>query len=329
MKSKRIKVVYLDSFAGLLERPLSSFSWNFEANFGWCPFVVPGWQIVQLKYESHIVWSNLTDQSFEEVKKMCSAGTPEPTVEDLVDKTRTSVSEEETSSHTTTSELHFPITDDEQVDERLSDAGLETSNEMPVSRANKSVHPVTTKSSFSITSEVQQKDLSDVFWHRPNHPNFFVCQRVKSSSFNEKALQVKNYFEALKRACASAAHLVPQVPLQLVGVNTFDRRVLYVRFQPNSELQRFVNHLNRLLHASGFSNHNALWFTPHITLMKLNGKQYNRFKINSKIVEKYRDEDFGTLLLRELHLCLMGASRDELGFHRSYGSVAFNPVTDE
>ncbi|KAG5448083.1 hypothetical protein CSKR_200668 [Clonorchis sinensis] len=39
--------------------------------------------------------------------------------------------------------------------------------------------------------------------------------------------------------------------------------------------------------------------------------------------EEFKSTDFGFLMLREFHLCLMGKARDEDGFYRNYGSIRF------
>ncbi|KAA0198198.1 hypothetical protein FBUS_08432 [Fasciolopsis buskii] len=91
-------------------------------------------------------------------------------------------------------------------------------------------------------------------------------------------------------------------------------------------LAPLVTHLNSALRSAGYRIPPSSRFNPHITLMKLNKKQYRRLKIDRSIVEKHSNVEFGSLLLRELHLCLMGASRDDQGFYRSYGSITLRPI---
>ncbi|THD28026.1 A-kinase anchor protein 7 isoform gamma, partial [Fasciola hepatica] len=312
---ERMTVSYLDNFAGLLERPLREFSWNFDADFGWCPFVVPGWQIVELKLNSQVVWNKILDQSFDEVRRSaCSASALPPKMESVVEET-------------------------DQTDSLFGDSR---------------------PSRFLVTTNVCDKDISDAFWHKHNRPNFFVCQRVCSPEFITKATevqeelckmndafrsrlytpemfhltlctlslkslkQVADCFEVLRKACKSVGRLLPQEPLEMVGLNTFDLRVLFVGFVKQQKLSPLVAYLNRALRSSGCRMPSGSAFTPHITLMKLSNKQHRRMRINREIVDKYVNEQFGSVLLRELHLCLMGKARDDQGFYRSYGNITFH-----
>lgn len=147
-QSAHITVSYLDSFAGILERPLGAFSWNFEADFGWCPFVVPGWQITELKFNSHVVWNKILNQSFDQVRIACSAFVPSP-------------------------ELNGSDEGPDQKDSLFDD--------------------VDSGSRFAITTNVNEKDLSDVFWRQHGRPNFFLCQRICSPDFVDKATKVQEY----------------------------------------------------------------------------------------------------------------------------------------
>ncbi|GAA29839.2 A-kinase anchor protein 7 isoform gamma [Clonorchis sinensis] len=311
----RFMVVYRDSFAGLLEEPLNAFSWNFESDFGWCPIVVPGWQIEQLKYNSRVVWSKTLERPFDEVYRLC-------------------LETEQGTKHV-----------------RSPKSFSEASQEEEYARV--------VLKPFLMTTHITPGDLSDVFWNKPNTYNFFLCQRVCSSEFIDKAelIQkrmcdleqqfakclyspamfhltlcilsladlpaVEDCFSTLKDICEQYQNLLPTDPLHLYGVDTFNRRVLYASFKPNEELRAFVHQIQLSLRSEGFQVDGNEHFVPHVTLLKLNRKRQRDCRIKPEMFEEFKSTDFGSLMLREFHLCLMGKARDEDGFYRNYGSIRF------
>ncbi|TGZ65946.1 hypothetical protein CRM22_005598 [Opisthorchis felineus] len=315
----RFMVVYRDSFAGLLEEPLNAFSWNFDGDFGWCPIVVPGWQIEELKYNSRVVWSKTLERQFDEVYRLC-------------------LETEQESKHVCSPKSFSEASQEEEC-------------------ARVVLKP------FTMTTHITAGDLSDVFWNKPNTYNFFLCQRVCSSEFNDKAeliqkrmcdleqqfakclytpamfhmtlctlsladfLAVEDCFSTLKDICEQYQNLLPKDPLHLYGVDTFSRRVLYASCKPNEELTAFVHQIQLSLRSEGFQVNGDEPFVPHVTLLKLNRKSQRDCRIKPEMFEEFKSMDFGPLMLREFHLCLMGKARDEDGFYRNYASIRFMDAT--
>ncbi|KAF7260568.1 hypothetical protein EG68_02060 [Paragonimus skrjabini miyazakii] len=215
-------------------------------------------------------------------------------------------------------------------------------------------------------SKLHQEDCTEVlrktFWFKPGEPNFLLCHRVHSASFqdmsatvqarfcdHEPALQdyfyqpakfhltlcvfalnslaeARNCFSLIRHAIQTAPFLIPSDPIRLCGLGSYEGRILFVAAESNYLLGKLVDHVTESVDAAGFVTNVHSKFDPHVTLMKIPQESADDLKIDSRWLKEFRDVEFGEMLITELHFCLRTPGLD--GFYRTLGSIKLQELQD-
>ncbi|CAH8466552.1 unnamed protein product [Heterobilharzia americana] len=184
---------------------------------------------------------------------------------------------------------------------------------------------------------------------REQTPNFFICQRIESPDFIDKALkiqsqiypklfhltlstirledssQVSECMKALEHSEEDLCSSAPTNQLSIKGVDSFRGRVLYAAVESTTSLELFVNQLNTVLRQNGFQTDDRK-FTPHISLVKVTrsvSKKVGAKKLDTDLYNEFINMEFGTFLIDSIHLCAIGKPYGDNGFYRTVGSINF------
>ncbi|CAH8474486.1 unnamed protein product [Schistosoma intercalatum] len=333
---KFITIGYLDRFKGILEKPFDDFSWEPLDSLDYFTFGVPEHRIQYFKYKDIVVW----DKRFR-IDRVFGSSRSTKTIRDVI---------ENYEKYCKT----FRDIPDVQLSNVFDNVFLKWNTKVAEDTCSSE-----SQTEVSLNETIKQRIK--------NKPNFFICQRVASPDFIEKALKVQSricdtqpYYkdccidsklfhltlstlrlegslqisecmEALKQAETELCRSVPTNQLTIKGVGNFHGRVLYAAVESNETLHFFVDQLNQILHVAGFHTDDQKKFKPHISLMKMNrsvSKKVGTNKIDPNLYGEFLDTEFGVFILDSIYLCAIGRHRDDDGFYHTIGNLHLvNPIS--
>ncbi|KAH8850600.1 Leukocyte receptor cluster member 9 isoform 2 [Schistosoma japonicum] len=329
-----IIVGYLDRFKGILEKPFVDFSWEPFDSLDYFTFGVPEHRIQYFKYKDIIVW----DKRFR-LDRVFGSSRSTKTIRDVIEKYE-----------------KYCITSQDIPDIHFGKMNGNVTFQWDTK---------TTEDSYSSESQTEGSIIEEIHQEIKRKPNFFICQRIESHVFIEKALrvqsnicetqpyykdccidpklfhltlstvrledssQVSECMQALRQAETILRSFLPTDQLLIKGVSDFHGRVLYAAVEPSKNLNLFVDHLNQILHAAGFCTDSQKKFKPHISLIKITRsvtKQAGTKKINPDLYNEFLNMEFGKFIIDSIHVCAIGKPHDDSGFYRTIGSLCLvNP----
>ncbi|CAL1269485.1 unnamed protein product [Larinioides sclopetarius] len=312
-------VGYLDRFDGIVEKPFSALDWRDPAIVDNHTLALPKHRIQYFKYLTRKVWDKRKrlDIIFG------STGYP-LSIHDFISK----------------------------VDDDILNFRDENMDDDDPSEPNRTV------SSYS--EEIVNDEEIDV----KDRPNFFIAARIQGEDTVAKLKEVSDYikskdeilgeicippemmhmtFSILKLASpadvcdaiaamqAVAAKNLPEVTLNLEGLDNFYHRVLYSRVEENERLTKLRDCLVNELTARNCTITDRYSFVPHVTIAKLSRpitrQRHSKF-IDQYLYLKFEDDEFGTEKIESLYLCEMGAARREDGFYKCAYEISLNKLVD-
>ncbi|CAH8446208.1 unnamed protein product [Schistosoma rodhaini] len=326
---KCITIGYLDRFKGILEKPFDDFSWEPLDSLDYFTFGVPEHRIQYFKYKDIVVW----DKRFR-IDRVFGSSRSTKTIRDVIENY----------------EKYCKTSRD------IPDVQLSNSVDVFLNWNTKAAKDTCASES---QTEVSLKETTKQ--RIKNKPNFFICRKIESPDFVEKALKVQSkicdtqpYYkdccidsklfhltlstlrlegslqisecmEALRKAETKLCRFVPTNQLTVKGVGNFHGRVLYAAVESNENLNLFVDQLNQILHVAGFHTNDQKKFKPHISLMKMNrsvSKKVGTKKIDPNLCGEFLDTEFGVFTLDSIYLCAIGRHYDDDGgFYRTIGNL--------
>ncbi|CAH8454509.1 unnamed protein product [Schistosoma turkestanicum] len=333
---KCITIGYLDRFKGILEKPFDEFSWEPLDSLDYFTFGVPEHRIQYFKYKDIVVW----DKRFR-LDRVFGSSRSTKTIRDIIENYE-----------------EYCQTIQDIPDIQLS----EIVDNVPFQWDAKA-----TEDSCSSESQTEGS-LKEITHHKIKYkPNFFICQRIESPDFIEKALkiqskicntqpyykdscidsklfhltlatvrledslQISECMETLRQAETQLRKSAPANQLSIKGVGNFHGRVLYAVVESNENLNLFVDKLNEILQMAGFSTDDRKKFKPHISLMKITrsvSKKVGAKKFDPDLYSEFLDNEFGVFAVDSIHLCAIGRPHNDDGFYRTVGNLHFlNPIS--
>ncbi|CAH8827621.1 unnamed protein product [Trichobilharzia szidati] len=330
-----ITIGYLDRFKGIIEKPFDAFSWEPLDSLDYFTFGVPEHRIQYFKYKDLVVW----DKRFR-LDRVFGSSRSTKTIRDVIEKyekyCKVSENVPDILLDNKNGGVSFRWSLESLDDSRLSETQTEESMDDTVSEKSK------------------------------QRPNFFICQRIESPIFIEKAKKIQSHIcssqplykdccldaklfhltlltvrledssqiskcmEALKQSEMELHSCVPKDQLTIKGVNSFRGRVIYAAVELDASLELFVNQLNKILQMKGFQTDDQRKFTPHVTLMKVTRSVFKKTgekKVEPNLYSEFADMEFGKQPIDSIHLCAIGKPHDVNGFYRTFGNIDFSNQT--
>ncbi|THD28025.1 hypothetical protein D915_001091 [Fasciola hepatica] len=276
------------------------------------------YRILYIKYRSWLVWNAVSSRPFRDVRRQCLQA------------------------------------------ERCANllAQIDSSDTEQVNHHNQRWDSIQNRSCSLMPAVSRNFDLTNSFWYRPDSPNFFLCQRIRSVQFDKMARRVRAHldqydheftslfypnerfhltlcvfsledlsevqecFSLIKDTIENMRRRLPQYPVHLRGLDTYQDRMLFVNAIQDPNLDKLIKAIKQTCSAAGFiTNVNGV-FVPHVTLLKFNPIHHRRLHIPTEVLDHYSETDFGSISIDELHFCFRTSARDSEGFYPSLGSIS-------
>lgn len=158
---KCITIGYLDRFKGILEKPFDDFSWEPLDSLDYFTFGVPEHRIQYFKYKDIVVW----DKRFR-IDRVFGSSRSTKTIRDVI---------ENYEKYCKT----FRDIPDVQLSNVFDNVFLKWNTKVAEDTCSSE-----SQTEVSLNEAIKQRIK--------NKPNFFICQRVASPDFIEKALKVQS-----------------------------------------------------------------------------------------------------------------------------------------
>ncbi|VDP77123.1 unnamed protein product [Echinostoma caproni] len=227
------------------------------------------YRILYFKYRSWIVWNAITSKPFREVRRQCMQA---DRCADLL--ARIDSNNEVNQNNDQTDSQQF----------------------LPMQKDSSSLLPAISR----------HMELTNMFWYRPDSPNFFLCQRVICDQFEKMARrvrahlgqyddvfhdlfypfermhltlcvfslkdlsQVEDCFSLIQDTIDNMRRWMAQYPVALRGIQVYQERMLFVNAIQDSNLEKLIKVIKQTCNMAGFVTNVEGIFIPHVTLLKQN-----------------------------------------------------------
>lgn len=340
LQEEHFIVGYLDRFSGVVEKPFTSFTWEHLSLVDLDQLAVPQHRIQYYKYKDVKVWDkndrldlvfgsaggNTTireviqrvEEELAEKRRRCSSDDDSEDDDDAVvvlgECESTSgkglnsiISQGQSLKGEPLRASHFFCirVNDEEVRRRVALVQESVVQEDPVLR------------SCVMPGELLHITLAMV------KLDSFQAIHEAGNLLEELREKLKAVFAApLESGVASSSRKV-----RAHGLSTFGARVLYSKLEVPEFFTSAVDLLrDGLRKVDGATVTNNFDFVPHMTLLKVNrvtARERRSKYINSSLYSDYLDQDFGTILIDNINLCVINDLRGPDGFYLTCQEVKF------
>lgn len=336
LQQEYFTVGYMDRFAGVVEKPFTSFQWEHLALVDDDQLAIPQHRIQYFKYKGTKVW----DKTERLDHVFGSAGN------DIRIQEKIQEIDEELERR---ARAFNPDDDDDSDDDDLVMLGGDNAMgrglvadycavEKPKVDFLRATHflciKVNDEQVKSLAAEVQDHVIQGEPVLRscamPNEILHVTLAMVRCDS-PEAILEVNQMLKDLRPQIqdlvGSYHDSNPQRMIKARGLSTFGARVLYVKLDVPAAFTSIIENLHKTLQRiDGVTITNHFDFVPHMTLLKVNriiARERRSKYLSSILYSDYIDKDFGIISLDNIHFCLIDDIRGPDNFYVTCKKIHF------